>query len=390
MGSPLLGSLARESAAKPWRQEKIVLKIRGAGPIYKGEVHGVSGSSAESALSSLPALSKIPPFPPIVLRVFDLLASEDVEIRRLVELVTADPAFSAQILRLANSPLFGFHSRIDSLQHALVILGLRRVRSLAMTVATANYMHAALKVRELERCWRHTLACAILTEELARVCSFPDDVAYTAGLLHDIGRLGLLVAHPAPYAQLMQDATRNSVEILDLERKLFGVDHCEAGRLLAQQWNLPEDILIVAGRHHDPPDGPVQDLSALTYLGCQLADSLGFWVVPPLRPLELEQIRAWLPESARNRFVPSFDQLSQAVERRIRSHAVLLGAAPEPAASTPTVAEALPEEQADDEARPAATAAARARSPLQDLGLVVVLGSLFAAVFLGVVYLLSR
>ena len=182
-------------------------------------------------------LARIPAFPPIVLRLLDVLSSDDVEIRELVSLVSSDPAFSAQILQVANSPLFGFRSQIDSVQSALVVLGLRRVRALTMTVATANHMKAVLKIEELSRCWRHMLACALLTEELARSCGKFEERAYTAGLLHDVGRLGLLLAHPAEYAELLRNATRNALELLDCEKQMLGMDHCEAGRLLAAQWN---------------------------------------------------------------------------------------------------------------------------------------------------------
>jgi putative nucleotidyltransferase with HDIG domain len=346
---------------------------------------------AESALKDLPSLAKIPAFPPIVLRVFDLLTSEEVEVRKLVEILTADPAFSAQILRLANSPLFGFHSRIESLQHALVILGLRRVRSLAMTVATANYMQAALKIQELYRCWRHTLACALISEELARICGQPDDVAYTAGLLHDVGRLGLLVAHPAEYAQMLRSAAQGGLDTLELERKVFGADHCEVGRMLAERWNLPEDIRLAAGRHHDQPGGPVDDVTGVVYLGCQLADALGFWVTPPLRPRSLEEIRELLPEDARSRFHLDADQLRDSVERRIRSHEV--AAAPGASSHAPGEAHpepAEPETERTEDLRETIAAAPPARALWRDLTVVVVTGLIFSAVFILTFYLLNR
>lgn len=349
--------------------------------------------AADTALKELPALSKIPAFPPISLRILDLLAGEDVEVRRLVELLTADPAFSAQILRLANSPLFGFHSRIESIQHALVILGLKRIRSLALTVAATNYMQAAMKVQELYRCWRHTLACALLSEELARLSSQPEDVAYTAGLLHDLGRLGLLVAHPSEYAQLLKHAGQHGLEMLDLERKFFGLDHCEAGRILAARWNLPEDLRIVAGRHHDPPGGPVQDLAGLTYLACRLADSLGFWVVPPLNPLAPSDAREMLPEEARARFSLEAEQLRAAIERRMRAHE-LVGAPGESAAAGPSeTAEenaAAQDEEASPDLREVVAAEVPIRSLWRDLTVVVVTGLIFSAVFMVMFYLVNR
>lgn len=262
-------------------------------------------------------LARIPAFPPIVLRLLDLLARDDVEIRELVALISADPAFSAQILQVANSPLFGFRSQIDSLQSALVVLGLRRVRALTMTVATANHMKAALRVEELSRCWRHMLACALLTDELARACSAFEDRAYTAGLLHDVGRLGLLLAYPGEYAELLRNASRNALELLDCEREALGMDHCEAGRMLAAQWNLPADFQIIVARHHDPQSGSAVDLLTLVHLGCRLADSLGFWVVEPLKATTPEEIQAALPPLLAKRVRIEGARWKEMVERRI-------------------------------------------------------------------------
>lgn len=265
-------------------------------------------------------LARIPAFPPIVLRLLDLLARDNVEIRELVALISADPAFSAQILRVANSPLFGFRSQIDSLQSALVVLGLRRVRGLTMTVATANHMKAALKIEELSRCWRHMLACALLTEELARSCPAFQDRAYTAGLLHDIGRLGLLLAYPAEYAELLRNAGRNTLELLDCERDALGMDHCEAGRELAAQWNLPADFRIIAARHHDPQTSSSVDLLTLVHFGCRLADSLAFWVVEPLQPTTPQAILATLPPLLARRIHIDTDNWSELVERRLQCY----------------------------------------------------------------------
>jgi len=265
-------------------------------------------------------LARIPAFPPIVLRLLDLLARDDVEIRELVALISSDPAFSAQILRVANSPLFGFRARIDSLQSGLVVLGLRRVRSLCMTVATANHMKAALRIAELSRCWRHMLACALLTDELARSCRVCEDRAYTAGLLHDVGRLGLLLAYPTEYAGLLRNGGRNVLELLDCERETLGLDHCEAGRLLAAEWNLPQDFQIVAARHHDPQTDSQVDLLTLVHLGCKLADSLGFWVVEPICPTTPEEVQEALPPLLAKRVRIEASRWREIVERRIRCY----------------------------------------------------------------------
>jgi putative nucleotidyltransferase with HDIG domain len=281
-----------------------------------------------------PVLINIPVFPPIAIRLLHLVADENVAISEVLELLRSDAAFSAEILRRANSSLFGFSSQISSLQHALVVLGLRRVRALTMTVATGMYLKKALQIGELRRCWRHTLACALLTEELARACSIHLDMAYTAGLLHDVGRLGLLVGHPEEYAAFLRLANeralgQDSYDFLDAEKGAFGLDHCAAGQLLVEQWKLPQEFSLITGRHHDRPYGSEFDLLGLVYLGCQLADAMGFHVIDTRHFLSLEEIRATLPPGAQNRFHTDAEQLRELVERKISSHDIEnLGAPP--------------------------------------------------------------
>jgi HD-like signal output (HDOD) protein len=311
--------------------------------------HYVSQSSGELKQQDRKGLlARIPAFPPIVLRLLDLLAREDVEIRELVALISSDPAFSVQILQVANSPLFGFRSKIDSLQSALVVLGLRRIRSLCMTVATSNHMKGVLHIEELARCWRHMLACALLTEELAHSCSAFEDRAYTAGLLHDVGRLGLLLAYPNEYAELLRHAERNALELLDLEHQELGMNHCEAGRVLAEHWNLPPDFQIVAARHHDPQSNATVDLLTLVHLGCRLADSLGFWVVQPLQPCSPEEIQQSLPPLLSSRLRFDIPRWRQIVERRVQCYGDPDGGtledlrqAPEPTCQEPEIPVAL-------------------------------------------------
>lgn len=330
-------------------------------------------------------LARIPAFPPIVLRLLDLLARDDVEVRELVALISSDPAFSAQILRVANSPLYGFRSQIDSVHSALVVLGLRRVRALTMTVATANHMKAALRIEELSRCWRHMLACALLTEEVARSCAAFEDRAYTAGLLHDVGRLGLLLAFPDQYAQVLRNADMNALELLDIEKEALGMDHCEAGRMLAAQWNLPTDFQVIAARHHDPQSHSQPDLLSLVHLGCKLADSLGFWVVKPLKPVSPEEIWEELPENLKSRIHIDAERWRQTVERRVSCY----GDPDAPVPDSPGVLEPLEEEPefaADQLAKLRPPDPYESRSLPRDLVTLIGIGLLFTTIIVAVVY----
>jgi putative nucleotidyltransferase with HDIG domain len=264
------------------------------------------------------ALCKLPSFPPLAARLLQALSKDDVEIRELTRLISGDAAFSAEILRLANSALFGMEARIDSLTHAVMLLGLSRVRGLAMTVAIMKgYLKGVLKSETLRRCWTHSLACALLAEEMAPACAVEKDYAYTGGLLHDIGRLSILVAYPAEYTNLLKVAEDNSFDVLDCERQLFDIDHCEAGRWLAGQWNLPPEFGDILGRHHEPLGesrlGPV----GLIHLACQLSDTLGFSVLDAQQVPDIEQIASQMPPAVRERVELDPEDLKARIGGRI-------------------------------------------------------------------------
>jgi putative nucleotidyltransferase with HDIG domain len=261
-------------------------------------------------------LAKIPSFPPVALKLQGTIANPNVDVNQLVELLRSDPVLSAELLRVANSPMFGFSSSVDSLHNAVVLLGLNRVQTIAVTISLANYARASFKSEELHRCWKHTLACAVIAGELAKHFSISQDRGYTAGLLHDIGRLGLLVVRPVQYAHLLRDANRSQVALLDLEQKLFGIDHCEAGAWLVEKWGLPAEFRVVAGRHHDAqPDGE-RDLLPLVHWACRIADELGFYAAKPFHENQWEELRAQMPFQP----APDPEVLRRLVESRLQAH----------------------------------------------------------------------
>jgi hypothetical protein len=179
------------------------------------------------------------------------------------------------------------------------------------------YAKEALKTEDLRRCWRHMVATAVLAEAIAEACDMASSVAYTAGIMHDIGRLGLLMAFPKEYEQVASNAAKRSVDVLDFEQQEFGVHHAEAGRMLAGYWGLPEEFSIVTGRHHDPGDGGEVDLLRIVHLACRLADVFGYDFVRPLAPLDATAVLAELPAGARERIEKMAGELRERIEARI-------------------------------------------------------------------------
>lgn len=265
------------------------------------------------------ALSKLPAFPAVATKLIRLLGHEDVEIGRIADLISLDTALSAEVLRMANSALFRPLSNIENVPHAVAMLGIERVRALAMTVAImGSYLKGVVSVNLLKRCWRHSLVTAILAERFAAATSIANDSAYAAGLLHDLGRLGLIVSHPAEYENVIAVAEDNAFDVRECELQLFDIDHCEAGRWMAQQWNFPSEFSEVAAHHHVERAGPPWDLMALVRLSCLTATALGHESVRPLQQPTPEELAALVPEPLRPKVRFDFEELREWVEGRLK------------------------------------------------------------------------
>jgi HD-like signal output (HDOD) protein len=219
-------------------------------------------------------LCNLPPFSAIATRALAMTADSDVDLKQFSELIGADPAFTSDVLFLANSSLFGFPSRMHSLRHAVALLGLDRIKSLAVTVAMRSFLGKPNS--QVHQCWRHSVACAVVCEEISGVFDLPADSAYTAGIMHDIGRFGFLKTYPAEMTEVLGGQHLNSQAVLGAEREALTVDHACAGSWLIGHWALPKDFSEVCRHHHDAPSAHDSDILKLVKAACRIADAIGF------------------------------------------------------------------------------------------------------------------
>jgi HD-like signal output (HDOD) protein len=223
------------------------------------------------------AIRNLPPFSPVAIRLFTMLQDESVSYRDVMDVLKTDAAFCAELLRLANSAAVGRRFPTDSILQALTVIGIPRVSSLAVTLAFSGFLRKVSTLPVLRRCWRHNLATALAATELSGQSNIDGDTAYIYGLLHDIGRLGLLVAFPKTYTRIAAIANSGGQSLSQLELQVFGFDHREVGAWLAVQWNLPADVVDVTLAHGS--DGnPETPLSILTANACGIANRLGYSV----------------------------------------------------------------------------------------------------------------
>jgi HD-like signal output (HDOD) protein len=194
--------------------------------------------------------------------------------RTIASLIASDPTLSALVLRLVNSPLFGIRYAVTGVLQAVAMLGLERVRSMTTTAALRMLVRPAASSPALTRCWRHSVATALATQELAARTDFNRDTAYTAGLLHDIGCFAMLSCWPKEYSRLLD--TCEPHELLAQELESLGVTHSHAGAFLLNNWGLPRELTAVALAHHEPACEGKARLLDLVTCGCRTADRIGF------------------------------------------------------------------------------------------------------------------
>ena len=260
-------------------------------------------------------LCNLPPLHSIATQVLSLSADENMDLPKLASVIEADPAFAAEVLFLANSPLFGFPSKMHVLRHAVSVLGLDRIKALTMTVAMRAFLGQASPL--VRQCWRHSAASAVIAEEISKNFDVPGDRAYTAALLHDIGRLGLLKSYAREVAPVLTAQYKEASDVLTAEHAVINVNHGEAGGWLVKTWAFPAAFAEICERHHDAMREHESELLQVVKAACRIADVLGYSAIRYRNVPAYADVISAMPECARRRNFPSEEELRANVEARL-------------------------------------------------------------------------
>ncbi len=263
---------------------------------------------------------RVTPFPNIALRVLESVNGDAASMCRLSDLIASDPAFSSEVLTIANSPLIAHRFGVTSILQAVALLGTHRLKGLCLTVGVRAYLGKSMNYPTLRNVWRHSMATALIAEQLVLVGLNDGDTAYTAGILHEIGRFALAVARPNEYACLLDSHKGSAESILAAEREIFGKDHREVGQHLVKDWELPEEFdAIVSTRSPTRRKEFAWTMPELVHMSCRMADSVGF---PAFEGCEAEaypDLLAELPGPERTRFYTEASDLAVDIARKINA-----------------------------------------------------------------------
>lgn len=226
-------------------------------------------------------LDDLPSLPAVVMELLNSIDQDDVDISVLAKKVSYDQALTAKTLRLANSSLYGLQVKVTTIQQAITYLGFQTTRNLITAAAvTGCFAEGHCPGFDHKAFWRHSIATAACAKVLARQMRFNQDYAFTAGLLHDIGRLVLVSCFPNQYSETLAYRDAHDCYLLDAERTVLGVDHVDAGLALAEHWNFSDTMRLAIGGHHDPEAPGAGFLAAIIHVADAIVHALDLAQLP--------------------------------------------------------------------------------------------------------------
>lgn len=204
--------------------------------------------SAELLKRKVEDLSSLPTLPAFITVIGNMVEDDKTSAQEIGEIIQRDQVLSAKILKLVNSPVYGFPRRISSVTHALVLLGFNVVKGLVLSTAVFDDLS-----KDASGLWEHSLGTAILARRLGSELGVQDpEECMVAGLLHDLGKVILSHLALEDYVQAMETAHERGCHITEVEREVFGVDHTRIALWLALRWHLPERLSDALTYHHNP------------------------------------------------------------------------------------------------------------------------------------------
>ena len=254
--------------------------------------------------AALPLLRALPSMPESHQRILAALSDLQYVSDRVAHLISEDITLTAQLLKVANSPLFGLAQRISSVDEASPVIGASRLRALVSSAWAFHFIDEAKTCPGFNprQEWEHALQVGMETQQLAMSVNCSPalgQVAFTAGMLHDLGKILLAVNAPDRYAQVAEETKRGQKPQWEVELKLLGFHHGELAACLLGTWEFAAPIVEAVGWHHEPGKAPDQELSALTFV--HVADCNVRGIPPDAQCLETLKLNARITSYAERR-----------------------------------------------------------------------------------------
>ncbi len=213
----------------------------------------------EEILSKLNRVDALPTLPSVASHVLRIASNPDASAQDLTDVIMNDPSLTSTLLKIVNSAFYGFPQKIGTVKQAVVLLGTGEIVALAFGLSTAKLFAAShLKgIYSPKELWRHSMCTGLIADNLCkRLPEYRKLGVFTAGLLHDFGKIILIDHFPELYGRVHMDVKRHGLPLYDLEDEKFGINHAIIGEFLATNWKLPDPLVQAIAFHHQPALAP--------------------------------------------------------------------------------------------------------------------------------------
>jgi HD-like signal output (HDOD) protein len=221
-------------------------------------------------------LCNLPRIDPSAARLLSVRTDSETALEEYEEIFRSDPALAAELLLAANSVAFGRRNKVASIRLALVVLGVAGTQALASCIALSRYTRKSRTPVDTKPFWRHAVATAVIADQIGHSLGTRLGYLYTAGLTHDLGRLGLVLIASQPYGSILTQEFRDMEEASAVEKVMFGIAHDEAGAYLAQTWQFPDILCEAMRRHHEVLCEDDDIALRIVQTSCLLAGKIGY------------------------------------------------------------------------------------------------------------------
>ncbi|RJP57443.1 MAG: HDOD domain-containing protein [Candidatus Auribacter fodinae] len=252
-------------------------------------------------ISELGNIDALPTIPQVVLRLNGVLADPNSSARDVAKLLGEDQVITTRILKLVNSAFYGYARQVKTLTQAVVILGFREVKNIVLTSQIFDLFKSSHKnIRDLfdiNQLWTHSVGCAVIAKNIGeRIRYLEPEALFIAGLIHDIGKVVEINCIPDKMPDVFRTVQEENISMIEAEKKVLEVTHCEIGKVMAEMWDFPQLIEYVVAYHHKPSLSRKfeQEVAIVHVANCMVRmleiGSGGDSLIPQIDPFSWERI----------------------------------------------------------------------------------------------------
>ncbi|GAB4346594.1 MAG: HDOD domain-containing protein [Candidatus Abyssubacteria bacterium] len=228
--------------------------------------------------------------PSVILRILEVMNNPVSDARDVEREIIEDPVITAKVLKVANSPFYGSDRNVTTISQAVVLMGFAEVQNIALSVSIFSRFAEPTKMFDRHDFWEHCFATAVAAEALQRRVSAQTNEGFVAGLLHDIGRIVLDQYFPNEFREIIALAESQKISLLEAERKILGVTHCDIGYWVTEKWNLPSILTDSILFHHSPFScRESYVLTSIVHVADVIAKAFGNYIKRDIAPAQKDE-----------------------------------------------------------------------------------------------------